>query len=479
MATGIGVGRTGAATVNITPAGPIPGYFGNIFRRGKPDTDLLAHAVVFTDGESTVAMVSADLVLIGRPEVQWAREICELRTGIPAKNIFIGANHNHSAPACAPAWRSGNQPDPFYADFFVHKVAEAVVKAKASMQPAVFATGQAKAPGIAFNRRLLRPDNTVVHTVVLQQSPGANDLDPDFPPEGPVDDEVGYIFFESPAGKPLACIMSFSCHNHSATTATFHRNLFGRAVDTMQQRLRSDIPVAFLAGACGDTMWVNPKAPLPTDSEAFTWEAGGKLADAVLKDLNGKPRHAIRDVKSESVTFEIPDRTFEESEFCEDNCRGHDKKSWQFAQERYGPERLAVIERGPTECIVEVGAISLAGAVAISTNPAELFVKFGLEIKQRSPFPVTLISELTGGHCGYVPTEEAFEHGGYETHRGVYASRLAKSGGRTITERSVEMLQRVAGSVEAEGRSNAAPAKLEKDLMRSQGKPRGKASSSA
>ncbi len=444
MVKGMAAGTAGAATVNITPAGPLLGYFGNVFRRGKPDTDILAHAVVFSDGAQTCAVVAADLLCIGRPEALWIKELCELRTGIPSRNIFVGANHNHSAPACAPAWRSGNQPDPFYTDLFVQRVTEAVVNASRSMRPAVFKAGQAAAPGIAFNRRLLRPDGTIVHTVALQQSPGANDLMPEYPPEGPVDDDVGYIFFEEPDGAPLGCIMSFACHNHSASAATFHRNMFGRAVDTIQQSLGSPVPVAFLAGACGDIMWVDPHAPLPPDSEAFTLRAGAKLARAVLDHRPARPRHQIKDVRTASFTFEVPDRPLEESEFCEDNCRGHDKKAWEFAQQRYGPERLALIERGRTECLIETGAVSIAGEAAISTNPAELFVEFGLEIKRRSPFPVTLISELTNGYCGYVPTEAAFEHGGYEAHRGVYASRLAKNGGRTITERSVEALEKCA-----------------------------------
>ena len=82
------------------------------------------------------------------------------------------------------------------------------------------------------------------------------------------------------------------------------------------------------------------------------------------------------------------------------------------------------------------------GDVAIATNPAELFVEYGLEIKEKSPFEVTMISELTNGYCGYVPTEKAFAEGGYETHRTVFTSRLAKNGGQIIADKSVEMLQR-------------------------------------
>ena len=82
----------------------------------------------------------------------------------------------------------------------------------------------------------------------------------------------------------------------------------------------------------------------------------------------------------------------------------------EFDQVRWRAEEKAIRELGATSCEVEVGAISMSGT-AISTNPAELFVEFGLEIKERSPFEVTLISELANGWCGYVPTEAAFTQG--------------------------------------------------------------------
>jgi hypothetical protein len=40
-----------------------------------------------------------------------------------------------------------------------------------------------------------------------------------------------------------------------------------------------------------------------------------------------------------------------------------------------------------------------------------------------------------------VPTPESFEHGGYETYRTVYTSRLAKDAGEQILRHSVDLLQ--------------------------------------
>ena len=439
---GNSIGQAGAATISITPPHPVPTYGGKHLVRGQEDSDILAHAVVFSDGDQTSAVVSADVLVIDRCTILWIKELASLRTGIPQDNIFVGATHSHAAPAVSPTFRAGDQPDPFYADFMVTQIAAAIEQAHSEMRPARIATGDAPTRGLTFNRRLVRPSGIIIHTVVFQERPEANDLDPDYPPEGPVDEDVGYILFEEPDGSPIACLMSFSCHNHSSCVNYFHRDLFGRAGDMVRRKLAVDIPTPFLAGACGDTMWVNPKASLPKDSLAYTWELGEKIADAVLTDVQGRERADITGIRVESQVMEIPDRSFEDSEFCEDNCRGWDVPSRQFAMSRYGPEKFVLVDRGDTSCLVEIGAISIGDSVAISTNPAELFVAFGLEIKERSPFDVTIISELTNGYCGYVPTEKAFKGKGYETHRSTFQSRLVKSGGRIITDTAVELLER-------------------------------------
>ena len=140
-----------------------------------------------------------------------------------------------------------------------------------------------------------------------------------------------------------------------------------------------------------------------------------------------------------SRVLEIPDRPTADSTFCHDGCRGTNEAARAFARQRYDPEKEAVEERGNTLCPVEIAVLSL-GDAAIVTNPAELFCELGLEIREHSPFDVTLVSALTNGACGYVPTKRAFEHGGYETHRTVYTSRLVVEAGEIIVRTSVELL---------------------------------------
>ena len=427
-------GAAGGHIVNITPPRPMTGYSGNMLTRGEGDSDILCHSVVVTDGDDIGAIVSLDVTVIGRATVLAIRELCELRTGIPARNVCVAANHDHNAPHAAGLFLNGVPPDPLYVDFLITQTVQSIVEAKSKLRPARYVAGNARSSGIEFNRRLKRPDGTVV----LICFPNA---DPAFPPAGPVDKEVGYVFFEDENRDPISCVFSYAIHNIAAGTKHFDRDLGGRIGDVLRRRLGvTDFATTFLAGACGNVQpseKVGQKAFAPQTA----WQIGERVADSILESHGESSPQEIRDLRFASEVLEIPDRSLEESEFCEDNCRGTGPEYLAYARDRYIPEMIAIQDRGPTSCLVEIGAISM-GDVAIATNPAELFVEYGLEIKRKSPFEVTMISELTNGYCGYVPTEAAFVEKGYETHRTVFTSRLAKNGGQIIADKSVEMLQR-------------------------------------
>jgi hypothetical protein len=78
------------------------------------------------------------------------------------------------------------------------------------------------------------------------------------------------------------------------------------------------------------------------------------------------------------------------------------------------------------------------GPFAIATNAGELFVEWGILVKKRSPFPHTILSELTNDWIGYEPTELAFQHEGYETLAG--ANFVALEGIQKLVDTAVEML---------------------------------------
>ncbi len=82
------------------------------------------------------------------------------------------------------------------------------------------------------------------------------------------------------------------------------------------------------------------------------------------------------------------------------------------------------------------------GDVAIATNPGELFVEFGLEIKEKSPFKHTFVVELANGYAGYIPTQQAFQEGGYEPLHTVHSSHLRVDAGDIMVEETLNLLKR-------------------------------------
>ena len=87
---------------------------------------------------------------------------------------------------------------------------------------------------------------------------------------------------------------------------------------------------------------------------------------------------------------------------------------------------------------VRINVVRL-GDVAICTNPAELFVEFGLEMRELSPARVTIIAQLMDGYVGYIPTNKAFERGGYETWTAI-TSQLVQGTGEKIVETTQRLM---------------------------------------
>jgi hypothetical protein len=79
--------------------------------------------------------------------------------------------------------------------------------------------------------------------------------------------------------------------------------------------------------------------------------------------------------------------------------------------------------------------------LGIATNSGELFVEWGIDMKKRSPFPHTIVSELTNDWIGYEPTAQGFQHEGYETLAGV--NFVSLEGIQTLVDTAVKLLQQL------------------------------------
>ena len=106
-------------------------------------------------------------------------------------------------------------------------------------------------------------------------------------------------------------------------------------------------------------------------------------------------------------------------------------------------ELLNLYEKYKINNQVEVALSAIAiGPVLLLTVPAELFVEYGIEIKNRLKdiFKVILIFVLSNGWIGYIPTKKAFsfKEGAYEVQF-LNSSKLIERAGDIIVEELTKM----------------------------------------
>ena len=76
------------------------------------------------------------------------------------------------------------------------------------------------------------------------------------------------------------------------------------------------------------------------------------------------------------------------------------------------------------------------GPIAFTSGTYEMFCDHAKYVKENSPFDITFV--ITG-NSGYIPTEQAYDYGSYESHTGIFA----KGTGEALAEAYVKLLNEI------------------------------------
>ncbi|HEX8521839.1 MAG TPA: neutral/alkaline non-lysosomal ceramidase N-terminal domain-containing protein [Tepidisphaeraceae bacterium] len=153
---------------------------------------LDARAIVFRDNQSSICIITLDVIGIELALTQRVRQQIQARTGIPPAHILIAASHTHCAPAMLH--NLGMTPDPN----FLRKVEAAAVQAAVDAARHLLPVNLGLGAGSAYfnvNRRPL---------------PGQTQFSVNF--AGVVDHRARVLLVEGPHDRPLAALFTFSCH---------------------------------------------------------------------------------------------------------------------------------------------------------------------------------------------------------------------------------------------------------------------------
>jgi neutral ceramidase len=423
--------RAGAAEAEITPDRPLPNYNGQIMDRSAGTLPLRVKALVCRDDGAGCVILSIDATFIDRSLVEEIRGRVAGLLGVRPQNILVAATHSHATPATCESFLSGALPDPRYLGHIVERACRAVEAAGKALQPVRYVSGALPSP-IGWCRRWVDSTGQAHFMPEKRMKPGLR-------PENDDPLQVRYVLFENEAEQAVAAVINVPCHNNFVFE-TYHADFFGWAGEHLRESLHSGLITIALPAPCGDIACRRPdEFGFPGDPIQLAEQAGRRLGALVLENVENSPTRTGACLLCRSAHHQIPDRPYDESDFCHDDCRGDSGEVRQRIRRRFDREEEAVRRRGQTACDIELQCIAF-GDTAIVTNPVELFSAYDGRIRAGSPFAVTLVSELSNGYYGYVPTPQAFSHGCYETHRTVYTSRLSKDAGERIVKLSLDLL---------------------------------------
>jgi neutral ceramidase len=426
--------RGGFAKVNITPPLGIP----LIGSYGKPSDDILdelyAKALVLNDGNTAIAIVSADLLYTPMEEItNPVREIIKEKTGIPEQNILICATHTHSGPEVFARTKlpsKGRMPaseiDQSYLQTLIRKVASSALIAHKNMQEVKIGAAKGHIAEVVYNRRPKNGDGSVKMAFTLPPEVTATKKietgpegrvkvtftlpdDENEPEFGPIDPEVCVLRVEDVNGGIVGSLINFGCHPvciypHLSTSISADYPAYATGV---VEQAEGGICL-FTLGLAGNTVPVR---------------RGIKPRQQIGKALGAE---ALRRLQMVTNTESIYLKAL--------------KKEIKFPTKKTpSPDETVDDDKTTNYITTEIQVLRL-GDIYILGLPGEILVEVGLEIKKKAGLENLFIVSLSNDTIGYVCHRQAYEEGGYEP---VSGTNLAKGAGEIMIKEALNLISQI------------------------------------
>ncbi len=416
--------RAGAAAVDIAPE-----HFPVIVNGGflaakatKLNDPIRAKCVVLDDGSTRLAIVVVDSCMMPRELIDRAKALAMEKTRIPVDRMLISATHTHSAPSVMGAL--GTPPDAGYAATLPARIAAAIERAAANLEPARAGWGAVDDPEHTFCRRWIRrPDRMLDdpfgrRNVRANMHPGYQNPDA-IAPSGPVDPALTVLSVQSRSGRPIAVLANYSMHYYGAEPVS--ADYYGRYAAAFAKRIGagpvpgSSAPtfVAIMSqGTSGDQMWMDygrPKEDPGLDAYADAVAASAERAYRAIAYRDHVP------LAMAETTLVLGRRLPDEARLAwakEIVAQMKDKDLPRTLPEVYAREAIYLHDEPRRE--LKLQAIRI-GELGITAIPDEVYAITGLKLKMQSPFDLTMNIELANGSEGYIPPPEQHALGGYTT----------------------------------------------------------------
>ena len=265
----------------------------------------------------------------------------------------------------------------------------------------------------------------------------------------------------------LACPAQCVQHRHFVSP-----DFWGEVKMLLRQHFGDDIYLLTLCGAAGDqcpvdlVRWVEPESDV-NDPNMLRNNPPKRKADPSMFDLTGMKKvgkriaREIIDVYEDGLDDATKETTLEHQvhilklplrqateeegitakaaiqEYLRENPRDMNYVDCAKLQRHTGILQRIEIQKQLKFVDTEVHVMRL-GSIAIATNPFELFLEYGNQIKARSKAEQTFIIQLACGAEGYLPTEKAEKGGHYSAF--IPSGLVGHIGGKQLVEETLNSI---------------------------------------
>jgi len=443
--------RIGWASRDFTPERPALIQGQMHVRIGRQARDPLTLTAMAVDGgapQSRVILISADLPMISEKLLEMVRRGVSAREkDVPPEAIIMNATHTHDAlitedgfyPHPGGDIMTGSEGCRLVAE----KAVEAAIEAWKNRSQALI--------GRAFGHAVVGHNRRAVYRDGSARMYGATD-DPAFSHiEGYEDHSMDMIFVWGEGGELRGVAIDIPCPSQVEECLTeFSADFWHDIRVDLRHRFGSNLHVLPLCGAAGDQsphllVYGKQESEMRarrglTERQEIALRVGAaverSLACTHPDPMAAQVAHRWRKPALPPRAITREERDWAEAEYRKAIERGDDPRLWwpvmlmdvvrRFDEGRTMPSYEA-----------EIHAVRLGDAVLV-TNPFELFLDYGLQIKARSRAAQTIVVQLACGRGMYLPTERAVKGGHYGAHPVV--APVGPEGGRCLVEESLELI---------------------------------------
>ena len=414
---------SGRATVDITPGARVV-LDGSGYKRVTSEVEDPVTATVLAlearDADRVIdqaILISFDLVRMTKEVHEGLQKVAAKKLkGFDSRKLICGATHTHCGPSISyertgpgQLYDISQEPDVMtpqqYILLLYERVGAGIVEAWQGRRPGGVSWGLGHA-AVGYNRRLSYADGSAIMGFDTARSDFSH-------VEGYEDHAVEMLFFWDEGQKLTGMLLNLACPSQVGRKA-ISADFWHPIRQGIKAKHGPKVHVFGQCAAAGDqcpAAIVRSKAEqVMTERRKVSWKQ--EMANRVLRAVDDVWPHAQADVQTRPVfahrtlQVDIP------------NKNSYNEARWM-----------------PSIVPVELHVLRL-GDVAMATNPFELFLDYGIQIKGRSRAVLTFISQLTCDYQGYLPTRRAVAGGDYSAVN----HTVGPKGGRLLVDESVKAI---------------------------------------